>query len=374
MRSKLLILHDSRDFGGHEHMLLKLLPGVLSDDRFEIVFYLSARNPRLAQRLGEDFPGLRRVIWPFAKARGEPYLHYFRWRYRQAVRQVVGEERPDGVLLVQGRIENLAVPMSALPEGPRLISYIPMAHRLPEMQRSGVIGDRLRLPLYRRPNRFIVPSEAVATQVRRAGGVAPISVVENVVEPPLRTPKSYARIILDLPSDRKVALFLGRLDPVQKGLDRLARALERAGPAALKPWTFLFVGDGPGAGMVERTARTTGHDIRIIPWSDRPDLYLSAADVLLMPSRWEGLPLVMLEALHYGVPILASDIDVHRGYLPGTSLLDFDTADLSEALETATQPNAVDRFAEQGAATLAPMTLEAARKRFARALAEGLAA
>lgn len=374
VKARLLILHDSPDYGGHENMLVKLLPGVLEDDRFEPLFCLSEANQRLADRLKEDFPGLRTMRWPFAKRRGEPYLKHFRWRYRRNVRSLVAAERPDLVLLVQGRIENLAVPMTTLPPGPRLVSYIPMAHRLADMRRSGLIGDRLRRSLYRRPNRFIVPSQAVAAQVREAGATAPITIVENVVDPPLRTPKSYAREILDLPAERKIGLFLGRLDPLQKGLDRLVAALERAKAGTLADWTFLFVGDGPGSALIEDAARPAGVDIRRIPWTERPDHYLSAADVLLLPSRWEGLPLVMLEALHYGLPILASDIDVHSCYLPPRSLVDFDTVDLSAALAAATAPEAIRRFAQHGETRLASLTLDKARERFAAALAEGLAA
>ncbi len=374
MKPKLLILHDSPDFGGHERMLIKLLPGVLDTSGFETVFCMPESNHRLAERLDAELPKLRVIRWPFAKRRGEPYLRRFRWWYRAGVRRLVAAEQPNLVLLAQGRIENLAVPMSALPAGSRLVSYIPMAHRLDEMQRSGVIGDRLRRPLYQRPNRFIVPSEAVAAQVRRAGGTAPISVVENVIEPLPPVPKSYARVLLDLPPDRKIGLFLGRLDPQQKGLDRLLAAMERAGPAALADWTFLFVGDGPGAFEIERTARASGLDLHILPWTERADLYLSSADLLLLPSRWEGLPLVMLEAMHHGLPILASDIDVYRCHLSDASLTDFATVDLPAALAKATAPEAVERFARHSAAKLDATTIEGSRERFADALFESLVA
>lgn len=374
MTAKLLILHDSPDFGGHERMLLKLLPGVLECGRFEPVFCLCEANRRLAERLREDFPALRLIRWPFAKQRGEPYLRRLRWRYRENVRRLMAAEQPDLVLLVQGRIENLAVPISALPPAARLVSYIPMAHRLREMRRMGTLGDLVRRPLYRRPNRFIVPSEVVAVQVRSAGGRAPISVVENVVEPPPKVSKAEARRRLDLAATDRIALFLGRLDPLQKGLDRLLRALDRAKPDALAGWTFLFVGSGPGAVLIEQKALGRRLDMRLVAWTNQPDLYLCAADVLLLPSRWEGLPLVMLEAMHYGVPVLASPIDIHRHYLPETALIDFDRVDLPAALERAVAPEAADRFARHSAARVAPNTLDAARTRFADALAEELAA
>ena len=372
---KLLILHDSPDYGGHEHMLLKLLPAVL--DACETVFVAPAANTRLRTALAAFGPRLRVVEWPFVKRRGEPYLHRFRWHYRAAIRSLYTAERPDTVLLVQGRIENLAVPMLALPRSARIVSYVPMAHLVRDM-RGGGVGDRVRRALYARPNRFIVPAAAVAAQIAAAGGRAPVTVAPNVVEPPPQTDRASARQRLGLPADKRIALYIGRLDPAQKGLDRLRAAIQRARPGSLQGWSFVFVGNGPDRAAIEALAGsgdaiTDSHppvriDIRLVDWTERPDLFLSAADVLLLPSRWEGLPLVMLEAMHYGVPILASDIDVFRECLPPTSIVDFDRVELAEALDRVAEPAAVKRYIQHAAATLQPLTLAASQQAFADAL------
>jgi glycosyltransferase involved in cell wall biosynthesis len=273
------------------------------------------------------------------------------------------------VLLVQGRIENLAVPLSALPTGARIVSYLPMAHRIAEMRRSDIFGDRIRRGLYRRPNRFIVPSSAVADQVRRAGGIAPVAIVDNIVDVGQRLPKAVARDMLGLPLQRKIALFMGRLEPRQKGIDVLLAALRRAGPASLASWTFLFVGDGPGKAALDKAARRMKIDLNVVSWTDRPDLYLSAADVFLLPSRWEGLPLVMLEALQHGLPVLASNIDVYRASLPGSAIVDFATVDLADALERTivAQEKRCEGVSIQG-------DIERARTRFVEALESVVAA
>jgi len=370
MARRLLILHDSPDFGGHERMLLRLLPAVL-DGRGgfdETIFCLPAVNRRLRAGLEALSPAPRLIEWPFVKRRGEPYLGRLRLRYRRAVRRLAEAVRPDTVLLVQGRIENLAVPMRALPRSTRLVSYLPMAHRLADMGRRGGVGDRVRRALYRRPDRFIVPSAAVASQVGAAGGVAPVTVAHNIVDPPPRTGRAQARAALGLPADGRTALFLGRLDTAQKGIDLLTGAIARAPEAGLRGWTFLFVGDGPGRAALERFAAESRADIRLVPWTDRPDLHLSAADALLLPSRWEGLPLTMLEAMAYRLPVLASDIDVYRLHLPAENIVDFAHADLTVALARLVEPDAADRFALHAARILDPLTLAAARARFADAL------
>ncbi len=368
--AKLLILHDSPGYGGHEQMLLKLLPAVL--ERYETVFVLPAVNTRLRAALNQFEPRLRIILWPFIKRRGEPYLHRWRWRYRAAVRRLYAAEHPDTVLLVQGRIENLAVPMLVLPSAARIVSYVPMAHLVRDMRGSDGFGDRVRRPLYARPDRFIVPAPAVAVQVKAAGGRAPMTVAHNVVELPPRTDRAVARTQLGLTADKQIALFIGRLDPAQKGLDQLRAALRRARPGSLSDWSFVFVGDGPDRAVIETLAAQPaahGPEVRYFAWTDRPDLHISAADVLLLPSRWEGLPLVMLEAMHYRLPVLASDIDVYRGYLPPANIANFDRIELAAELNRVVTPAAVEAYGKHAEAKLQGQTLAAAQAAFVDALA-----
>lgn len=369
MPERLLVLHDSADFGGHERILLTLLPAILDGAVYdEVAFYVPDENERLRRALHElGSPRLRVVTWPFLKRRGEPYLAGFRHRYARRVRQIVKEEDARAVLLVQGRIEHLAVPALALPKDVRVVSYVPMAHRLTDMGRSGLIGDWVRRRLYRRPDRFIVPDAAIARQVAAAGGAAPVSVVLNVVAPPVIARKR-ARAALSLAPDARIALVLGRLEAGQKGLDLLLGALSRAAPA-LGDTTFLFVGDGPEAEAIGRLGLASDVAIRHVGWTDTPELYLAAADVLLLPSRWEGVPLVMLEAMTIGLPVLASRIDVFQSHLPADNLVDFATVDIAAAIDRVTEPARVAAFESHARIILAGRSIEASRAAFAAALA-----
>jgi len=374
MTDTLLILHDSPDFGGHERMLLALLPGLIERRRFDrIAFAVPRANDRLRAALEPFAPAVTILASEAVKGRGEPYLRFFRRGYRREVARLLAAERPSTVLLAQGRIENLASAGPAIPAGVRVVSYIPMAHPLAEMGRAGLIGDWIRRPLYRRPDVYVVPSGAVADQLRGHGVTVPIEVAYNSVQPPPRTDRATARALIgppvaDLPPDRRVALVLGRLDPAQKGIDRLLAAVARAGAERLSGWSIVLVGDGPGRAMVEAAAAQLPPGLVVpVRWTDRPDLYLSAADVLLMPSRWEGLPLSMLEAMAYDVPVLASPIDAFREFLPPEALLDFESDDLAAGLDRVTaaaQPPAIPP-------ALALATLDRARDAFVRAIAAG---
>jgi glycosyltransferase involved in cell wall biosynthesis len=371
MTRSLLVIQDSLDFGGHEAMFLRFLPALIESGNYRrIVMRLPDGNARLAERL-RPFESDRFEArgWDFSKRRAEPYLAGFRRDYARAFRHLFAAERPAAVLLLQGRIENCAVPMLAAPAGSFLISYMPMAHRMTDMGRATVPGDLVRRRLYGRPNRFIVPGHAVAEQVARAGGHSPVSVVENVVDPPASSGKEVARAALGVGQDARIALFLGRLDVRQKGIDTLLAAIRRHADR-LAGWTFVFIGAGEGAAACEslRDDLQGRVEIRCVPWTERPQEALAAADLLLMPSRWEGVPLVMLEAMGHGLPILASDIDVFRDYLPAANRIDFAIADLAGAMTRVIEPEQADLYRLLARKRLAESSLARSSEQFVEAL------
>jgi len=372
---RVMIFHDSLDFGGHEKAFLTWLPAVLASPLLgELGVSLSRDNRVFAEalrRTGGD--QVRLFTSRFSKQRGEPYRAPLRVLYRRYVRQLLERQRPDVVLLLQGRIENTLVPLLATPRGVDLVSYLPMAHGLGETapgRNVAGIGDLVRRPYYARP-RFIVPSQAVARQVREAGGRGTIHVVRNAVGPVAdRADQRAARRLVKLPEEGKIALFIGRFDVHQKGLDRLVAAIMRGGDA-LAGWHFVFVGDGPGRPMIEDLCRRLGGPAtaQTFAWTDRPQMMMAAADLLLLPSRFEGVPLAMLEAQALGLPILASDIDVYREYLPDANRFDFERAlELPARLQAVLAEPALGGYRQHAAHQQQHASIEQSARAFAAAL------
>lgn len=112
-----------------------------------------------------------------------------------------------------------------------------------------------------------------------------------------------ARARLGLGADHPVALCVGRLSS-QKGQDVAVDAWRRV-RGQLPEAVLLLAGDGPERLTLERQA---GPGVQVLGHRDDvPDL-LAAADVVLLPSRWEGLALALLEAMASGRSVVTTAV------------------------------------------------------------------
>lgn len=99
-------------------------------------------------------------------------------------------------------------------------------------------------------------------------------------------------------------LTVGSLHRV-KGSDLVPAIAERAGEA-IASWTL--VGDGPGRAGIEAELNERGLSsrVRVVGFEQDPSRHYESADLHVLPSRAEGLPLSLLEAMASGVPVVAS--------------------------------------------------------------------
>ncbi len=106
---------------------------------------------------------------------------------------------------------------------------------------------------------------------------------------------------------RPIVLAVGRLAP-QKGLDVLIDAAGRWRDRDPRPVTVI-AGDGPlAAALAAQASGLADGDVRLIgPRSDVPAL-LGAADVVVVPSRWEARALIVQEAMRAGRPVVATNV------------------------------------------------------------------
>jgi glycosyltransferase involved in cell wall biosynthesis len=164
--------------------------------------------------------------------------------------------------------------------------------KLPALRRT---ADRL----LRGETRFLAASQAQARDLLRDGVPAAAVAVVHAgvdVERVAGGDRQTTRDALGIEGDRPMALVPARL-VAAKGHDDLISALP-AILAQVPRLQLLFAGDGPLAGTLAERVRREGLDsqVRFLGHVEgMPDLY-AAADLVVLPSRIEGLPAVLLEA------------------------------------------------------------------------------
>lgn len=111
---------------------------------------------------------------------------------------------------------------------------------------------------------------------------------------------------IGLTGDEKIVGFIGRLEK-QKGVQYLIEAikiLNRENPSIYT----LLIGDGKEKDILERYSQYHGCKAIFLGWKENAIKYLSSFDLLVLPSLWEGMPNVVLEAMKQGIPVVATSV------------------------------------------------------------------
>lgn len=162
-------------------------------------------------------------------------------------------------------------------------------------------------------DRVVTVAEAfIPILIRRGVDPTKVRVVRSAIETPQAAgpdEKGTMRQSLGIPKTARVVLSVGRLSQ-EKDVEVLLRAFARlAGPS--DPNTMLLiVGDGPERQRLERIAAGLGvsNRTRFAGQVPDPSRYYAAADVFALPSRSEGSPYALLEAMAASLPIAATAV------------------------------------------------------------------
>jgi glycosyltransferase involved in cell wall biosynthesis len=176
----------------------------------------------------------------------------------------------------------------------------------------GFVGGSWRGRLYEwlqvraavRAHAAIAVSAPIAERLTRAG--ATTHLLRNAVAPNASAlDRAASRAALALPADAVLVGWVGRLS-FEKGPDLFVEALALTGPEV----HGVLVGDGPMREQMLALAAQRGIAHRLHCTGMRPQAsrYLAAFDMLVLTSRTEGTPMVLLEAMWAGVPIVATAV------------------------------------------------------------------
>ena len=150
----------------------------------------------------------------------------------------------------------------------------------------------------------LVPSRATGEEIARDYGVRPGAVLPNVTGGLVVASREAADV------EPGVFLFVGRLR-IRKGVEVLLAAVAEL--AATRPEIRVVIaGDGEHRAALESAARDLGVEaqVRFLGRASAGEVrgLLAKSRALVVPSTYEGMPLVVLEAMEAGVPVVASRV------------------------------------------------------------------
>jgi glycosyltransferase involved in cell wall biosynthesis len=307
-RLKVLEMIDKPSLGGGQTVLLALARH-LDRTRFDVSVCAKSGGP-----LEEEVRKLGLVFHP-AEFSKKPSLDLGRGLVRLLLSEKIDVLHTHGG--IAGLFGRSAARKAGTPVVVHTIHGIHYLHYRNPVLRRAFIG--LERSLSRTTSAVVCVSEADLAQARqfRLAPADRLSLIRNGVASvdgaadPLRNGK-ISELSLRLRLRKPVIGTIARLHR-QKGVEYFIQAV----PAVLRrnaEATFVVVGGGPLEKRLRSRVDRLGLSDRIILAGERSDAFdlLSAFDVFVLPSLWEGLPLVLIEAAGLGKPIIATEIDGSR--------------------------------------------------------------
>ena len=282
--------------GGAESVVLGLTAGLVEAGVGVIVAVLADRDsgPFIDQARAQ---GRHVEVLPSA---GRNY-----WRDRSLLKQLVRNHRIDLVHTHGYRADMMGF-LAARSERRPVVST---AHGFTGGGRKNRLNQWLAMRALGRDDCVVAVSAPLAVQLEVMGVPADrIATIPNAWRPPATPPldRARARAALGLDGDGPMLGWVGRLSHVKGAdiaLDALANMQDRQA-------CLVFVGDGPERTALEAqvTSLGLGGRVRFLGMVAAAASLLNAFDAIVLSSRSEGTPMILLEAIHVGVPVVASAV------------------------------------------------------------------
>ena len=279
------------------------------------------------------------------------------------LRSVLRERNPDALVAFMTEANVIALWASQGLGVPVVVSE----RNQPDRPGLGTVHRLARRLAYPKARTIVVQTDSIASWARARFHV-PVHVIPN----PVRLDSGVAG---REQGDVQWLISLGRLTH-QKGFDVLIESF--AALAAKHPgWRLAIYGEGPDRAQLERLRAESGCEDRII----LPGLVKDSGEVLgkaslfVLPSRFEGYPNALLEALACGLPVIATScpggtVEILANGAHGMLVLPDDVAAMTTALDVMlSTPDLRDDYAWKARRAVARLDITAVSKRWLALLA-----
>ncbi|CAE6696722.1 hypothetical protein R69888_00504 [Paraburkholderia haematera] len=325
---RLGIYCDSSVNGGHEEMLKRLVLALVKCRDIVSLHILVPAENKLMSAFADDIARRHRQVAVISLTFTSESIHRnplallsATWRTAAILRTL----HLSKLVIAQGTIVSaIAGLFAARLTRTTAVSYIPLVDDdtkvgAPTTER---IKSLVKRALYRLPQQYITLNEHLLGKLLKVAPRTPVAILENYVDDRFSQTaltRDAARSVLSLPQSGKfICAHIGRIHFQHKRQDFLLAAIERH-PEVFANTLVLIVGDGPDADKLRQAVQDSeifSRCVRII--GARSDVlpYIVASDVIVLPSAYEGVPLVMIEAILANRPIVASQVSALGSYLP----------------------------------------------------------
>lgn len=323
---RILFYDDAPDFGGHELQTLAAVRHIASQPNMEVGFIFFRGNARLSKEIADlaaQCPRFTPLPQDYASLKFQAFRTLVSGRAVRRIAATMAGYAPDVVVIAQGAIAFCSVGLKAAKRARvPTISYIPMTHpeRLFSASRfKAALREPVNRSYYRLPDEYITISQRMKDYLRRKGLRQPVTVVRAAIDLAAchLQDKNAARASLGLAAGDWVVALIGRVQFWQKRQDLAIKGLALA-RREIPNLKLLVVGDGPDLAALKALVQVEGVADAVVfaGWTDGLSQVYSAIDALVIPSRYEGVPLVMLQAMYFRRPVIASAVDGMVDTLP----------------------------------------------------------
>lgn len=331
-----LFYDDGSSFGGHHVTVIDAIQYLVENTDIDVGFLFYEGNIRLHERLNliKQEGGII-ALYPmkYKQAKLKTIGALFSSSIRK-IKDLMTKINPDIVIVAQGSIEMCSLGVLAAKRGNyKTVSFIALPQKISVMKgKMALLRDIINLYYYRLPDGFITISNSAKSMLIQHGVKSKISVA--YCGPNLKLCKlqdrSEARSKYGIDKGDYVVALIGRIQFVHKGHDFLIDSISKhLGKLEKENIRLIFVGDGPDESLLKSMikSKNLNNIVSFVPWGNDLSYIYSAIDMLIIPSRFEGIPLVMLEAMYYGIPIVASNLDGIAEVLPREWLFQYGDGD-----------------------------------------------